>query len=827
MAPMRYADPLVCPACRQPHEGCPNCPHCGLELSGHTARQIWFSLEQVDALLAATPVRPVAAEPVSVPSAPSPVGQFEPASTAPPVWAPAQWTHADPSSPSPVGHPTSAPPSVSAGTVLLGLGALSLLVAAVIFITVSWSALGVGGRAMVLLGATAVAAGLAVWADARRLRASAETLWLLAFGLFVLDWYAAWAQRHALGLGRLHVGPWSALFVLLIVGLAALVVRRSRVGVVAPDAVAAIVLWTSGWRWGVDLWDRLQWRPEWALLAMGALTGFVCLVAARLRLRLTRDSAVAALAVAAAGFLVAAVSRTVAHPSPSALVEHGAGLPTVIGAALAAAAGHVQVKWRSMWSALSIALIGWLIAVPGLFHGDGRWGVAALCVLLLVLTLAGLGPGGWLAGAQIVAIVVMMVLFAELLALASVLSPAYAGADTPRVPWPFALLVTVSLVAAVLAAAHWRRITIDALASYVIAFLIAELGILTVLTMVSAPTWVLAVATLLTASAGLATLGRTDGPVAWTGLALAAPALWYATDTEPLAIGVSAALAVMLAVAAWWVRQLPLRGAVSAGSTAAACACTTLVAHRLDGGLRGETLAATLTAIAAVAVASVVVRHVDVVRVAVEVTAALVPVTAVLLVVAGYDWSWTALLLALTGSALVAVGAGLPDRRMLLYPAGVCFAGAWASALAAADVQTVEAYSGPVAAVLLGIGGLWMLHDDTVRSWPALGAGVVLSLGPSLPQALADPTSVRAMLLGLVALMALGLGVWQSWQAPFVAGVVVAATLVAVNMWPLAMALQRWVLFAGVGAALLAVGVTWEQRVAQGRVVARYVARMR
>ena len=70
---------------------------------------------------------------------------------------------------------------------LLALGVGLLGVAAVIFVAVSWGRLGVGGRAAVMTGVTAVAAyaGLATWR--RGLTATAEALSLLTVGLALLD----------------------------------------------------------------------------------------------------------------------------------------------------------------------------------------------------------------------------------------------------------------------------------------------------------------------------------------------------------------------------------------------------------------------------------------------------------------------------------------------------------------------------------------------------------------------------------------------------------------------------------------------------------------
>ena len=108
-----------------------------------------------------------------------------------------------------------------------------------------------------------------------------------------------------------------------------------------------------------------------------------------------------------------------------------------------------------------------------------------------------------------------------------------------------------------------------------------------------------------------------------------------------------------------------------------------------------------------------------------------------------------------------------------------------------------------------------------------MAPGVTLALLPSLPQALDDPTSLRALLLGLVAVAMLGLGLVQRWRAPFIGGAAVALLLVLANISPWALALPRWILIAALGAVAIAIGATWESRVRDGRTVASYISAMR
>ncbi len=106
--------------------------------------------------------------------------------------APDGWT--------PEAYPAPAPPPSESGAaprrglsaasvprILLGLGALCLLAAAVIFLAVAWSWLGVGGRTAVLVSLTLATGALGTRLGGRGLRVAAESLTAVALGLLALD----------------------------------------------------------------------------------------------------------------------------------------------------------------------------------------------------------------------------------------------------------------------------------------------------------------------------------------------------------------------------------------------------------------------------------------------------------------------------------------------------------------------------------------------------------------------------------------------------------------------------------------------------------------
>ena len=182
-------DPSRCPACGAALPSTATCPSCGVSLRSGTAAEVWRLsvqaaglLDQCAALLERLRVesRPGAAQPGYFGVAPT---GYDPVPTSAPPTAP----------PGPAQAPVRTPEwsRRRVQNLLLGLGVLLLAVAAVIFLVVSWGVLGVGGRAAVMAGCTAVAAAGATVASRRGLTATAEAVALLTVGLGLLDAYGA------------------------------------------------------------------------------------------------------------------------------------------------------------------------------------------------------------------------------------------------------------------------------------------------------------------------------------------------------------------------------------------------------------------------------------------------------------------------------------------------------------------------------------------------------------------------------------------------------------------------------------------------------------
>jgi len=211
-----------------------------------------------------------------------------------------------------------------------------------------------------------------------------------------------------------------------------------------------------------------------------------------------------------------------------------------------------------------------------------------------------------------------------------------------------------------------------------------------------------------------------------------------------------------------------------------------------------------------------------------EITAALTAVVAAsasIVTVDGIDQTWLAVYLTLAG-ALVTVSALVhPTRRMLAWAGLALLTLAQWVRLEQLGVDQVEAYTLPLALVLLAVGAWRMAHDGT-SSRRALSAGLGLGLGPTLLLALVDPVSLRAVLLGLACALLVVIGASNRWAAPLVAGAGVGAALV-LREAQYAQVVPQWVLIGLIGTLLTVVGVTWEQRLNDLRHAAGYVRRLR
>lgn len=495
---MAYADPTVCPDCRAGLAGARVCARCGLDLRTAEAGRLWNQLLRVDrdldrARAASRPPRVTAADPVpaekaSVPSPAPSVARLPSVTPPPPVAQPAVEPVPAPASPVP---PVDSVPTVdsvaattprtpvSVGTVLLALGAIALIVAGAIFITVYWGPMGILGRALVLLAATAVAGAVATVVTRRRLRASAEALWTVFLGLSTLDWFAA-RDQGLLGLDTVPGAPWDLLWCGLVVLAVAGIVRLGRRSLdegrelVVVSVLGGLAGTAAAVRVAVVVDDGGA-RPFWS--ATAALV--VALVAGaalhRATARVGAWVAVGTGGVAAVVAVVLAVADAAAHPALADLVGGAHGVPLVIVGATAAGTAswsRLPAVLRTVAAAAAVAALTLLAALPA-SSAAPQYG--ALLVLAAVAVPTAWVPGGgpWARGARAAGIVpsllVALALFpwgAQLLAVVGEALSTTGGAridhplttfDVPGTdrPW-LAWVLGAAATLVVLGLARWR-----------------------------------------------------------------------------------------------------------------------------------------------------------------------------------------------------------------------------------------------------------------------------------------------------------------------------------------------------------------------------------
>jgi hypothetical protein len=188
---------------------------------------------------------------------------------------------------------------------------------------------------------------------------------------------------------------------------------------------------------------------------------------------------------------------------------------------------------------------------------------------------------------------------------------------------------------------------------------------------------------------------------------------------------------------------------------------------------------------------------------------------------------WVAVYLTLAGAAASAMALLRSDRHPVGWIGGVLLVLASWVRLADLGVDTPEAYTLPAAMALLVVGLVHLRRNPATSTVAALSPGLGLALVPSLLWALADPMAPRSALLGLACLALVVGGVRLHWSAPLVHGAVVGALLVVRLATPVADAVPRWALIGAAGILLVALGITWEQRVRDARRLAGYVRGLR
>lgn len=810
---MPFADPDACPSCAGRIAGEARCPHCLFDLRSETARDVWLALQHADALVDKGR-RESLLRPLSAPDEP----------LAPPF-------------------PRSGPPpaarkrQLTTGSIILGLGAICLVVAALVFVTVSWNLLGATGRIVVLVMVTVAVAVAARLVTGRRLRASAEALWGVFFGLFTIDFFAARAY-HLAGLDSLDGAAAVLLYGILAAAIGVGVTLTSRKAVTL--ALPAVIVGAAVWLAGFALVSTIERPFFWAVLAGFTLTAAAAVAARQLRMALTAVIAAPAIVILYLAAVGGAIVEMADSPHLGELTGGGHGLPMLVMVLVTAGIGIAVSRLIIPAAALVVLGVSSLLFTPAeaAYGNNGGFIAAAAIVTAMSVALIG-GTQRRIRGARIGT---LMILVAVAVASLGWLANAIEAVDHSNgagfgtswaarlsnaavLPGPgwLALLVFAAMSAAVFAVSRWPEVPAGVPGLTILPFFIAGGGI--VLGVIAfEPVVLVAALTTLAVGVAAAVLARTQILLGAALLLTVLPAT-MTFASKPVSLLIWLAVAAVLAGYARFLESDWIRRTASFGAAALLISAAVLAAEMLSLKDQGLRLTAVTTALLIVVLTTYALRS-FVGRLPAEVAVA---VALVVTLASGVDtplgpqsFLWT-----VVGVPLVILGLLAPDRRILRYVGSVALGVAWVLRLLASDVEVVEAYTAPFAIALFAA-GFWAMHTKPrLGTLPALTPGLTLALLPSVPQALDDPTGLRALLLGIAALAALGLGVWRKWKMPFLFGAAILALLVVWNVGPLANGLPRWALIAAAGAILVGVGITWESRVRDARSAAQYVNALR
>jgi hypothetical protein len=829
----KLVDPHICPDCRAALDVVGTCTGCGLRLVGPAAAELWERMNQADRLIEQLRAVPVT---LAVPTAP--VSGLPPA---PPI---------------PTTRPARRLPGASVPVVLLALGGLCLLVAAIVFVAVAWGSLGLVAKTAILLGVTALFAVAAAAVTRRSLRFGAETLWLVVSALVAIDLAAAYSA-DLLGLHRIPereaVALQGAILLGLAVGVGAWVTStplRRMHGLVFVAAYGTILLagaeaWTSDHNpaavalsvpvlaalaWAIDRATEGHLRETALVVGGGALVSWLVLVGNGVdRLQETATdrawwsdfSGWPLLAAAALAALAAVLpDRVGTRPQWARMVPAGGSLVTLVLLAVGPSTGATADLLS--WAAASAALAAVAAVAPLTWARPA----AALTVISLM---------GWSLASLTRPFVVI-----TLLPTTAPPDRTNLGAHLPASPHEAAAwtaIVSVLVVGAA-AAALLRHVpsapvragagrAFIALGPAVLA-LGATTGLVetepTVLAAVVAWSGTLALAGAMTVTV------RHDAAALITSLVFVTYLLVVGLRTAApshLLVALLATL-VALALAAAYARaeKRLLAGALLPILAAAVVALAGFAATHwpyLSGG-RGNAAGAGLVAVAAVALlVARPVRRTDASRLAIEGTALAAGLVATAFPT---DHDVVAMVLTILGSAVALVSVLNRDRDAAAWIA-IVLLGVATLIRVVDDVRAPETYTLPAAVLLLAAGWWRLRKDPQVGSVRALSSGLTLALVPSLLLALDDPVSTRGALVAVGGVAALLVGAVQLWTAPFVAGAVTTGVLAVRHLGPVVDALPRWISLGSLGLALLVIGITWEQRRRDATAVGRYLGSLR
>lgn len=812
-APPCSAPVARCPDCDAPITGEPACAACGLPLTGPTAGRLW----QVDQRLAALDGerdRLLADRARLLELLRG--GEPAPATAPPDPWASAAPPNAR------AHRPEASPRSVQ--NTLLGLGALLLAIAGIVFTAVTYRHLGVGGRALVLMGLTAAAAAAPVWLRDRDLTSSAEAVATVAVVLAALD---AWALRRAgfVGTvdGRSYAAGTAALLAAGTATYASVVPLRAarfasallaqvplplvlaRTDASLPAAAVALAAQAAG---DLVLGTRTRLPRDVRRLAagLGALTALAALAVSLVAV--ADDDRGGAAGLLALAVLLAVASAQVRDRFGTALLS-GASVLLLTGAAWALAQPRLTDPQQPLVPAAAALLALQATALLPAHRREGPVLGALVAAGVALLAGAGavlealVGPFAWLGRAW------------------TLTAGGARAALLPDLRWS-GTVVTLVVLATAAGCVVSAGAVLDRLPDAVVPAVVLGAASAVVLPLGLATGYHAALALLLVAGAVLGTAGVVlldrSRPLALglvaAGAAVVLLAAAWSTAEETATLAVLPVAAVLLAALAVVLPGLPTAGAALLAGGAVA-------SYGASGGLAVEQVGALLVAAPTACLgASALLRGAH--RLALEAAAGVLAATAVVLAARDPGWlSWT---LAATGVLALAL-ALRGDRRPAAVAGGLLLAASSWVRLADAGVHAPEPYVGPLAVAALVVGWLRRRSQPELASFAAYGAGLSLALVPSLLRSFGDESPTRALVLLVVAVGVVVTGGRSRLRAPLVIGGLVVVADAVHLLAPYAAALPRWVLLATVGLVLVLLGATYEQRLRDaGRLRERYAS---
>lgn len=731
---------------------------------------------------------------------------------------------------------------LSVQRILLSLGALCMLVAALTFLVVAWSFLGVGGRTAILVALTLTAAVLSWQLLKRGLRTAAEALATVALGLFALDLSGAENAGWTTPLFGDLSSSGLVLFVGLAVGItslaAAVAGRGSATPLLSTQIIGTLAIVVAGGGLA-GVWDSL------ALAATATAATLLALAQGAHHLRLRYASWISLGGAAVwSSLLIADGVFGLGYLSLRQLWVDGDAWPLAAAAALFAL--PLLLPWLPVLVRIGAASVAATIAtmtalLPAL--DEGQTTAAIACLGLVAVWLAFLT--WWAPNRAWKAALIAPIFSAGIFPLFVIIELLGTAADSvldalePNGIWSAGAGVTHQVASS---DAH------PLLIAPTIALLAMAVGVLSVREVPTLVAFIRRYAVPLGVVVGLALLASAAlyaVPVALLVLGLMAAAAvlaWWAYDAQQTpAYGAAiliALVALVTALPSAWLTLVVLVPAVTA-SAFAMRARSPIVRNPAEVFLPVGS-AALLWNLAEVASLDVAWRAAPVLlcvgilavvhpRITLEASAASVAPLASLFAVAAANDTAVALAVHLTlAGALVTVSSLVnAHRRMLGWLGGALLAAATWVRLWDLGVTAPEAYTMPSALALL-IVGLWHLRRHPEASTRlALGPALTLGTVPSLLATLDDPVSLRAMLLGLGCLALVLAGVRLRWSMPVIIGAVVGTALVLWEVAPYSTGLPPWVLIGLAGVTLVGVGITWEARLRNIRTATAYVARLR